>query len=110
MNDSLSFPRRPSFGCDYWLCHSEGFRVDTPSGRLGIVEEVRFRSRHDRPDELVVRGGIFGRRVVNVPVAQVEQVEPRTRRIALAGDEERSHVDLLAQLRSRVRGRKTKTA
>lgn len=29
-----------SFDRDYWLAHCEGFRVESPAGRLGLVEEV----------------------------------------------------------------------
>jgi hypothetical protein len=33
---------RPPGSCTdaFWLAHSEGFRVETPAGRLGYVEEV----------------------------------------------------------------------
>jgi hypothetical protein len=60
MSRHLQFPRPLGWDTDYWLCRCEGFAVEAPQGRLGIVEEVRFRSRLDRPDELLVRGGLFG--------------------------------------------------
>jgi hypothetical protein len=55
MSRHLEFPRRLSWDHDYWLCRCEGFRVDAPTGRLGLVEAVRFGARLDRPDELLVR-------------------------------------------------------
>jgi len=55
----LEFPRPLSSDHDYWLCRCEGFRVDAPTGRLGSVEAVRFGARLDRPNELLVRGGLL---------------------------------------------------
>jgi hypothetical protein len=57
MSRHLEFPRPLSWDHDYWLCRCEGFRVDAPTGHLGLVEAVRFGARLDRPDELLVRGG-----------------------------------------------------
>jgi hypothetical protein len=76
-------PQVPGFGLDYWLCRCERFRVDTPEGRLGIVEGLRFGSRLDRPDALAVRAGLFARRLVFVPVADVADIVPREGRIVL---------------------------
>lgn len=59
MSRHLEFPRHLSWDHDYWLGRCEGFRVDAPSGRLGLVEAVRFGARLDRPDELLVRGGVL---------------------------------------------------
>jgi len=56
MSRHLEFPRPLSWDHDYWLCRCEGFRVDAPTGSLGLVEAVRFGARLDRPDELLVRG------------------------------------------------------
>jgi hypothetical protein len=41
-----------------------------PERRLRLIREVRFRSRLDRSDELVVCGGLFGNREELVPVAR----------------------------------------
>jgi hypothetical protein len=99
MPRQLQFPRPVGWDSDYWLCRSEGFAVDAPEGRVGIVEEVRFRSRHDRPDELLVRGGIIGSRSVVVPVSDVEEISPRHERIILRAAPEGGH-ERLARLRA----------
>jgi hypothetical protein len=53
MESEVRVIETPRFDTDYWLCRCEGFEVDTPEGRLGIVEwlvsapdtTVRTRSR-----------------------------------------------------------------
>jgi hypothetical protein len=87
----------------YWLCRCEGFRVDTPEGRLGLVEAVMFRMRPDEPDALVVRAGVLGRRLVIVPIDDVEDVLPRRKRIQLARVPDLSGADFLTELRGRLR-------
>jgi hypothetical protein len=81
--DHLEFPRPLTWDRDYWLCRCEGFRVDAATGRVGVVAEVRFRSRLDRPDELLVRRGVLGRRRVVVPVSDVEAILPQQQRLVL---------------------------
>jgi hypothetical protein len=66
-----------SFDIDYWLSRCEGYRVESEAGKLGVVEELRFGSRLDRPDELIVRAGFLGRRRVRVPVGDVERIITR---------------------------------
>ena len=83
MSSHLEFPRPLAWDRDYWLCRCEGFRVDAPTGRLGLVEAVRFGSRLDRPDELLVRGGVLGNRRRVVAVSDVQEVIPRQQRIVL---------------------------
>lgn len=66
---------------DYFLGHCEGYRVETPEGRIGFVERVL--GEEDDPEALVVRGGLFGNQVERVPVASVVAVEPRAERIRI---------------------------
>ncbi len=87
----------------YWLCRSEGFRVDSPEGRFGQVEAVMFRVRPDQPDALVVRAGVLGRRLVIVPIEDVADVLPRRERIVLARVPDADTGDLLTELRARLR-------
>jgi hypothetical protein len=54
MDADVRYPRARAFDSDYWLCRCEGFLVDSPAGRVGVVEGARFRSRLDRPDLLAV--------------------------------------------------------
>lgn len=63
-------------------CH--GFRVDTPDGRLGVVEDVLYGDDQDRPSALAVRGGLFGHRLEVVPIETVKSIEPRRKRLSLA--------------------------
>jgi hypothetical protein len=99
MSRHLEFPRPVILATDYWLCRCEGFLVDDPRGRLGVVTEVRFHSRHDRPDELVVQGGLLGNRVSVVPVSEVVALVPRQARILTSASHRRPALDRVARLR-----------
>jgi hypothetical protein len=44
---------------------------------MSVVEGVRFGSRCDRPDVLIVRAGLFGRCELAVPVEAVQVIVPR---------------------------------
>jgi hypothetical protein len=72
-------PHRPRGGAsdlDYWLRCCEGFRVDSPQGRVGFVEEVRYATRCDRPDVIAVRAGLLGRLLLVLPVDEVAEILP----------------------------------
>jgi hypothetical protein len=84
MSPDLEFPRPIVFDRDYWLCRCQGFRVDSSVGRVGSVEEVRFGSRLDRPDTIVVSTGLLGISRLLVPVSEVEQIVPREQRLVLS--------------------------
>jgi len=71
---------------DYWLGHCEGFRVDAENRRLGFVEDIV--GGHDEAEELVVRGGLFGNRVLRVPIDAIREIEPRAERILVRTDRE----------------------
>jgi hypothetical protein len=66
-------PRDSSYGPDYWLHRCEGFRVDLPDREVGTVKGLRFRDSIE-PELLEVRTGLFGRRLLLIPV---ERVQPR---------------------------------
>lgn len=68
---------------DYWLGHCQGFRVDSPDGRIDLVEDVLFKSQLQRPDTLLIRGGLLGTHLVAVPVDEVDEIAPRKEQIAL---------------------------
>jgi hypothetical protein len=87
---------------DYWLCRCDGFRVEADGRKLGVVAELRFRTRHDRPDALVVYGGVLGNRVLVVPAGDVAGVVPREERVVLAAVPERLRARDRGRLRSRV--------
>jgi hypothetical protein len=73
----------PPLDLDYWLGHCEGFRVDGPEGRLGIVEHVVYRSRADRPDVVAVTSGVWRARTAEVLVAEVTEVWPAQERLVV---------------------------
>jgi hypothetical protein len=79
MEGEVRVIRAPGFDADYWHCRCQGFRVAVPSGARGIVEETRFGSRLDRPDVIAVRVGRLPRRLVLVPIEEVEEINPRER-------------------------------
>jgi hypothetical protein len=102
MSPDLDFPRPLVFDEDYWLCRCHGFRVETASERVGVVADVRFGSRLDRPDELVVQGGLFGSRVVVISVSEVVEVMPRKERIILRPRSRPEGREPLARLRAHL--------
>jgi hypothetical protein len=67
----------------YWLRRCHGFRVDTPEGRVGVVEDVLYGAEHDRPSALVVRTGLLRQRRELIPIDDVDAVEPRRERVVL---------------------------
>ena len=63
----------------FWLAHCEEFDVLAGESPLGVVHGTRFRSRIDRPDLLEIRIGRRGRRILLVPVEDVEAIDPEER-------------------------------
>jgi hypothetical protein len=97
---SLATPQR-----EYWLCRCEGFEVESPAGRIGVVDGLRFISRLDQPDLLEIRAGFLGRRLLLLPVDQVESISSGEERIVLRVAPQRNgdHVsDLLGRMRSKL--------
>ena len=98
VNSDVRLLRTPAFDFDYRLCRCEGFRVDSPGGRVGIVEEVHFRSRIDRPDVLVVRTRLDGRLLIRAE--DVSEVSLRDERVVLLRAPQRDEKDLARLLRN----------
>jgi hypothetical protein len=89
--------------CDYWLSRCEGFLVESPAGRsVGVVEGVRFALQIDRPDLLEVAVGRLRRRVLLVPVDEVEDISGDDERVILDHDP-LSRRDLAHELLTRAR-------
>jgi len=75
----------PGLEEDYRLGHCQGFAAIDRDECVGIVTDVRFLSRLDRPDELeITTGGRFHRRSVWIPVDAVEEVSLDLEQIRLA--------------------------
>jgi hypothetical protein len=71
---------------DDLLSHCEGYQVDGVAGIVGVVEDVVFDGRRDRPDLLMVRrGGLNRLRAIEVPVDSVVEIRPDERRLVLGG-------------------------
>jgi hypothetical protein len=105
VNSEVRLLRTPTFDLDYRLCRCEGFRVDSPGGRVGVVEEVHFHSRIDRPDALAVRTGFLGRPLL-IPVDDVAEVSFREERVVLVRAPQRNELGRrLAGLAKRGRAR-----
>jgi hypothetical protein len=87
----------------YWLCRCEGFRVESPEGRFGLVEAVMFRVRPDEPDALIVRAGVLAHKLVIVPIEDVDDIAPRRERVMLKRVPELSSTDFVTDVRARLR-------
>ncbi len=66
---------------DLWLAPCEGFRVTSPDGRVGTLEDVFYEG--DRPRLLAVRSGRMGRRLDLYPVEEIMEVRFEERRVLL---------------------------
>ena len=60
----------------------EGFRVESAGREIGTVHGLRFKGSIE-PDLLEVRSGLFGRRMLLIPVEQVEELVPTEKRVVL---------------------------
>ena len=98
-------PTQAELDRDYRLCRCEGFAVESPSGHVGFVEGLRFRSRVDLPDLLEVSAGLLGRRTLLIPVAGVETIESEEEVLVLREDpvaRSRRTGELVARLGQRI--------
>jgi hypothetical protein len=59
----------------------EGFRVDGPDGRIGVVTRVSSSSAGEAPDTIHVVTGLFIVRVVPISAAQIVQIDTERRRL-----------------------------
>jgi hypothetical protein len=82
------------------LRHCEGFRVESPGGSLGFVEEVIFTRAGDEPQALVVVGGLSARQRWVVPVGDVTAVRPRRELVSVESSP--ANVRHLAERRGEV--------
>jgi hypothetical protein len=72
---------RPSgWAVDYWLAHCDGYRVFTPEGPIGYVEEV-LESPEEEPTALVVRVGDAFSHCIQIPVGDIVGFNPAGERV-----------------------------
>jgi len=67
------------------LARSEGFRVESPDGYVGVVEALRFApsSASDHPSELAVHAGRSSETLLIIPRAEVDSVDVLEQRVVL---------------------------
>jgi hypothetical protein len=86
------------------LSRCDGFLAESPLGQVGVVCGVRFGSRIDRPDLLEIEVGRLRRKLLLVPVDEVEHVSFDEERVVLQHDPRaHPHRELANRLRSRLR-------
>ena len=67
----------PAAGDDsYGLLRCQGFDVYDHDGRVGTVHHVRFGQTPGMPDALVVRTGLFIRKLVLIPTSEIDRDLP----------------------------------
>jgi hypothetical protein len=88
----------------FWLGHCEGFEVCAGDRRVGVVEYVRYGSSHDRPDAVYARRGSFRARVVEVPVGDIEALDPPMATLWISEALASSPAFVASGLGGRVRG------
>jgi hypothetical protein len=70
-------------GDDCWLVRCHGLAVYDEDGRVGFVRNVRFGESPGVPSALVVCTGLFIRTTVIIPVAEIDEISEKQRRIVL---------------------------
>jgi len=84
----------------HWAEHSHGYRVARDGRKLGFVQDVI--PGHGGVDgALVVRGGLFGRRLLLVPLGDVVDFDPHAWRVVVRESSHPADGSLLADWRRR---------
>ena len=76
----------------------EGFRVDGPDGRIGVVTRVSSSSAGEAPDTIHVVTGLFIVRVVAVPASEIVQIDADRRRLLIRSMVRLSRTPNVAQM------------
>ena len=79
---STTLTRPPHATGDLWLRECHGFRVDSPRGRIGLVQDVLFDDR-ERVSALRIAAGLTGRRMLVIDADDVARIQPSERRMRL---------------------------
>ena len=61
---------------EYWVRHCEGFRVDSPRRRLGVVERVAAEDAMDGAEVVAVRTRGLRSRTLTVALEDIVEVRP----------------------------------
>ena len=73
----------PASDDSYSLSSCQGFAVYDQDGRVGTVRHVRFGQALAEPDTLVVRTGLFIRKLVLIPAAEIDEISEDHHRVVL---------------------------
>ena len=85
MREPIQFPIGRGADRAYELSRCQGFLVQDAEGmRIGTVVELHYRSRLDQPDELAVRAGRLGHRLLIYRAEAVQTIFPSQARLVLA--------------------------
>jgi hypothetical protein len=95
---------RPVFVPRVWAAHSHGYRVQCGKKRIGFVADV-IEPRGGVDGALVVRGGLFGRRLSLVPLDDVVSCDRERWRVTIEESAHQADPKLLAGWRRRARKR-----
>jgi hypothetical protein len=74
----------PRLDADFTLGHCQGFDVVEGGVAVGVVSDVRYGSRLDRPDEVEITTGRFRRRSFWIPVTEVVEISFEDEAIVLS--------------------------
>jgi hypothetical protein len=70
---------------DYdWLSGCEGYRVDAPGGRIGVIEAIRRDPDGGGPRAIVVRAGRLRNRRLVIPASEIEALLVSGQTVVLA--------------------------
>jgi hypothetical protein len=72
---------------EYWLRHCDGFRVDGPDGRIGVVDRVEHTLEPEVPDVVAVASGLWRIHLTRIPLRDVVEVQPDRRRLIVRRDQ-----------------------
>jgi hypothetical protein len=89
---------------NYWLAHSEGYRVTCPGGRVGTVVGADLDEAGREVTALRVGCGILRRRIVRVEVDGVSQIVPHALLVRLRARPDEPGAGAIAR---RAKGRVT---
>ncbi|HET7127592.1 MAG TPA: hypothetical protein VFJ93_00780 [Gaiellaceae bacterium] len=68
------------------VARCEGFRVESPYGKIGVVDAILFGADPECPAALTIRSGVFGRGLRIVDIEDVEAVDERSRRVRVRSE------------------------
>ena len=103
----MAIATTPIAETQHWAAHSHGYRVQCGKKRIGFVADV-IEPRGEVDGALVVRGGLFGRRLSLVPLDDVVSCDRERWRVTIEASAHEADPKLLADWRRRRKEALTK--